>query len=405
MEGRSREIVNEAVENTFKHLAAVNSERIQNNHHSWFSRNHWWLRWLLGFCIWTLLGLSFALSTYLGALQDGGHIAWKRIISGYLADFYLWGAFSPLIFRMARRFELRTHFPRNLFIHLAASVVLSVIVLSAASPLVWWLGYPNLARTPTLFILWRSNAFSIYYFHQGLTIYWTTLVVAQALHYYRGLRDGEIRAGQLAAQLAQAQLQALKMQIHPHFLFNTLNSISALLHKDVEMADRMIARLGDFLRLTLKRSDTQTIDFEQELEFLKCYLDIEHTRFQDRLTVATDVEPQALAVMVPNLILQPIVENAIQHGIGRQTVPGRITIRAFKTKDRLIMQVEDNGPGLGANHSADRMASGGLGLSNTRARLKQFYGEDCAIGIANAPERGVIVTLDIPAVETTKSRG
>src|SRR5207247_1748174 len=114
---------------------------------------------------------------------------------------------------------------------------------------------------------------------------WTTLVVAHATHYYRGVREGQTRAAQLAAQLAQAQLQALKMQIHPHFLFNTLNSIAALLHKDVEAADRMIARLGDFLRMTLKRSDAQTIDFGQELEFLKCYLDIEHTRFQDRLII------------------------------------------------------------------------------------------------------------------------
>jgi len=326
--------------------------------------------------VWTLLGFSFALSTYLGALQAGGHISWKLTISGYLADFYQWGILSPLIFRLARRFELRAHFPRNLFIHITASVVLSFVVLSVAAPLVWYVGYVNIARNPSLFYLWRNNAFSIYYFHQGLTIYWTTLVVAHAMQYYRGLREGEIRGEQLAAQLAQAQLQALEMQIHPHFLFNTLNSIAALLHKDVEVADRMIARLGDFLRLTLKRSDAQTIDFGQELEFLKCYLDIEHTRFEDRLTVEMEVEPQALDVMVPNLILQPIVENAIRHGIARQTISGRITIRAFKEKDRLIMQVEDNGPGLRTNHNPNGTLPGGIGLSNTRSRLQQFYGED-----------------------------
>src|SRR4030095_6660682 len=232
-------------------LAPVNEGSIQSNLKSVLSRNRWWLRWLFGFCVWTLLGFSFAITTYLGALQNGAHISWKAVISGYLADFYVWGMISPLIFRLARRFELREHFPRNLLLHAGFSLVLSFVVLSAAPLLGWYFGYLNLARNPTLLGLYRNSAFSIYYLHQGLTIYWTTLVVAHALHYYQGLREGEARAGKLAAQLAQAQLQALKMQIHPHFLFNTLNSISALLHKDIEVADRMIARLGDFLRLTL----------------------------------------------------------------------------------------------------------------------------------------------------------
>jgi two-component system LytT family sensor kinase len=359
---------------------------------SFYARHRWWLRWCFFFCVWTLLGVSFALSTYLGARQDNVQISWKRVLSGYLADFYLWGMLSPLIFLLARRFELRKHFPRNVLIHLGASVVLSGFVISAASPLVWYLGYPNLARNPTLAILWRNNAFSAYYFHQGLTIYWTTLVVAHALYYYRGLRKREAETARLTSQLAQAQLQALKMQIHPHFLFNTLNSIAALLHKDVEAADRMIARLGDFLRLTLKSSDAQTVAFEQELEFLKCYLDIEHIRFQDRLTVEMDIDPHALKATVPNLILQPIVENAVRHGVARQTSHGHITIRARREGERLIMTVEDNGPGLKAQSNGS-----GIGISNTRARLEQFYGSDFSFQIANSIERGASVTVDVPA--------
>ncbi|HKP82896.1 MAG TPA: histidine kinase [Pyrinomonadaceae bacterium] len=359
---------------------------------SFYARHRWWLRWFFFFCVWTLLGVSFALSTYLGARQDNVQISWKRVLSGYLADFYLWGMLSPLIFLLARRFELRKHFPRNVLVHLGASIVLSGFVISAASPLVWYLGYVNTARNPTLAILWRNNAFSAYYFHQGLTIYWTTLVVAHALYYYRGLRKGEAQTARLTAQLAQAQLQALKMQIHPHFLFNTLNSIAALLHKDVEAADRMIARLGDFLRLTLKSSDTQIVDFEQELEFLKCYLDIERIRFQDRLTVEMDIDSHALTAMVPNLILQPIVENAVRHGVARQTHPGHITIRARREGERLIMRVEDNGPGLNAKSNGS-----GIGISNTRARLEQFYGSDFSFQITNSAERGASVTLEIPA--------
>ncbi len=363
-----------------------------NNSESFYARHRWWLRWCFFFCVWTLLGVSFALSTYLGARQDNVQISWKRILSGYLADFYLWGMLSPLIFLLARRFELRKHFPRNVFVHLGASVVLSGFVISAASPLVWYLGYVNLARNPTLAILWRNNAFSAYYFHQGLTIYWTTLVVAHALYYYRGVRLGEAQTARLTAQLAQAQLQALKMQIHPHFLFNTLNSIAALLHKDVEAADRMIARLGDFLRLTLKSSDSQLIDFEQELKFIKCYLDIEHIRFQDRLTVELDIDPRVLTALVPNLILQPIVENAVRHGVARQTYPGHIAIRARRDGNRLIISVEDNGPGLKVKSNGS-----GIGISNTRARLEQFYGTNFRFQIANSTGRGATVTLDVPA--------
>jgi len=374
----------------------VNTESIQNKPQGLLT-SRWWLRVLFGFCVWALLGTSFALSTYLGARQDNVQISFKRALSGYLADFLVWGMLSPLIFRMARRFDLREHFPRNLLLHLGLSIVLSFVVLSAAVPLTWYLGYPNLVRNPTLLALYRNGAFSIYYLHQGLTIYWTTVVVAHAIKYYRGLREGEARTSQLAAQLAQAQLQALKMQIHPHFLFNTLNSIAALLHKDVEAADRMIARLGDFLRLTLKRSDAQIIDFEQELEFLKCYLDIEHTRFADRLIVKMEVEPQTLGFMVPNLILQPIVENAIRHGVARQTSSGSIIIRSFRKNGRLVMEVEDNGPGL-TNDTNGSLS--GIGLNNTRARLERCYGENYDLNVRNGVDRGVVVTLEIPAIES-----
>jgi two-component system LytT family sensor kinase len=355
----------------------------------------WWIRVSFGFLVWTLLGISFALSAYLNAVRDNASVSFKRTVTGYLADFWLWGMLSPFIFKLAVRYELRDRVPRNLVIHLAISIVFALIVLSAASPLTWYLGYVNLVRYPSLFILWRNNAFGIYYFHQGLTIYWTTLVVAHALHYYRGLREEEARASRLSAQLAQAQLLALRMQIHPHFLFNTLNSIAALLHKDVEMADRMIARLGDFLRSTLSRSEAQTITFDQELEFLKCYLDIERIRFQDRLTVNLEIDPQTLEVPVPNLILQPIVENAVQHGIARQTDAGLIMIRASRLQDRLLIEVEDNGPGLNVLQNGNF----GIGLKNTKSRLEQFYGNDFSFQLGNANGRGVLVSMNIPVVE------
>jgi len=316
------------------------------------------------------------------------------MLTGYLADFYLWGMLSPLIFWVVKRFELEKNFPRNLLIHIAVSVALSFVVLSAAAPVSWYLGNPNLVRNPTLLVLWRNNAFSIYYFHQGLTIYWATVAVAHAIHYYRGQREGEAKAGQLAAQLAQAQLQALKMQIHPHFLFNTLNSIAALLHMDVEAADKMIARLGDFLRLTLKRSDNQTVDFGQELEFLKCYLDIEHIRFQDRLTVDLDIDSKALKATVPNLILQPIVENAMRHAIAR-TNSGEVEISAVPRNGAVRIEVKDNGPGIEEPQSLGK-TSRGVGLANTQARLSGLYGSNAKFELRNRPSGGLTVLLEIP---------
>ena len=350
--------------------------------------------------MWTAVAFSFALRSYLTASYDlRVRVSWKTIISGYLTDFYLWGLLSPLIFLLARRFELRRRMPFNLLIHVGLSAVLSFAVLTVAAPTYWYLGYPDLNSNPTLGTLFRNTVLSPNYVHMGLMNYWMTLVVAHASHYYRDLREGETRAALLSTQLAQAQLQALKMQIHPHFIFNTLNSIAALLHKDVEAAETMIVRLGDFLRLTLTRSDTPAIKFGQELEFLRCYLDIERTRFQDRLLVEMDIEPQAYTVTVPNLILQPIVENAIRHGIARQTTEGRIVIRAFQKDGRLTIQVEDNGPGLSTNGHTDKSSSGGIGLSNTRARLRQFYGDDYKFEIADSNGRGVIVTLEIPVTD------
>ena len=223
------------------------------------------------------------------------------------------------------------------------------------------------------------------------------VLLVSAFSYYRRYQEGELRASQLEALLSQSQLQALKMQLHPHFLFNTLHSISSLMHRDIEAADKMIARLGDFLRLTLENSGTQEVTLQEELEFLRCYLEIEHIRFQDRLTTHMDIAPQALVTHVPNLILQPIVENAIRHGIAPRSTPGRIEIRAERNNGTLRIQVRDNGPGLPGNPNADNLYKEGLGLANTRARLEQLYGAAHRFDLANDPDGGLVVTLEIPS--------
>jgi LytS/YehU family sensor histidine kinase len=190
-------------------------------------------------------------------------------------------------------------------------------------------------------------------------------------------------------------LQALKMQLHPHFLFNALHSISALVHSDPDAADKMIARLGDFLRLTLDTAAAQEVPLRQEIEFLNCYLEIERIRFRDRLTTSLDVDPQALECRVPNLVLQPIVENAIRHGVAPRSAPGRVEVHAERRGGALRLQVRDNGRGLPAD-GVCATKGGGVGLSNTRARLQQLYGGAFVFEIENDPAGGVVVTLEIP---------
>jgi two-component system LytT family sensor kinase len=191
-------------------------------------------------------------------------------------------------------------------------------------------------------------------------------------------------------------LQALKMQLHPHFLFNALHSISALVHSDPDAADKMIARLGDFLRLTLDSAAAQEVPLRQELEFLNCYLDIERTRFRDRLTTEIHADPQVLDCRVPNLILQPIVENAIRHGVSQRAAHGHVEVRAARAGQALRLEVRDNGRGLPEGADAGRAKQGGVGLANTRARLQQLYGGDYRFELQNAPAGGAVVTLELP---------
>ena len=233
-------------------------------------------------------------------------------------------------------------------------------------------------------------------FSEGIGIYLLIALTSYAFSYYRRYREGQLRTLQLEAQLSQAQLQALKMQLQPHFLFNTLHSISALLNKDPESARKMITRLGDFLRLTLENSGSHEVTLQQEMEFLSCYLEIERIRFQNRLVTRLEVEQQTLAAKLPNLILQPIVENAIRHGIAPRSTPGLIEIEAKQRNGTLRIQVRDNGPGLSKHRTSDILFKKGLGLANTETRLERLYGAAHLFDLSNNPDGGLIVTLEIP---------
>lgn len=348
-----------------------------------------WTRWLLAVLGWTAVAVFFASQTYLSYKYSGGQAHLWLVLKMNLIEWYLWGLLAPGIVWLARRFPLeREHWGRSLAVHSVAGVGVSLLK--------WTLN--NFLRR---YLLGFPGMYLIYVFHQNFVTYWIVVAATQGYLYYSRYREGELRTAQLSAQLAQAQLQALRMQLHPHFLFNTLNAISTLVHKDPEIADRMIARLSDLLRLTLENIGVQEVPLAQELQFLERYLEIERMRFPDRLQVRMHIAPETLDARAPYLILQPIVENAIRHGIAPRSTLGTVEIRADCKNDRLILEVRDDGPGI----SPDRIPKDGVGISSTRARLERLYGAAHQFELRNAAEGGLVVTLAIPFRLTTGDSG
>ncbi|HJZ13308.1 MAG TPA: histidine kinase, partial [Acidobacteriota bacterium] len=319
----------------------------------------------------------------------GGVLAWE------LAGWYIWGLLSPVIFWLARRFPLeRRVWPMHFSIHAGLSLLFAAIHLI--------LHYEAMVLMErTIYTpLYLTGDFSKYLFARftwRIMVYFIVLIACHALDWQRRYHEEQQIASQLKTQLAMAQLEALKMQLHPHFFFNALHSISELMHHDIRAADNMMVRLADFLRLTLANSGSQQIPLEKELEFLQCYLEIEQVRFRDRLHVVLKIDEQTRTALVPNLILQPIVENAIRHGIAQRSAQGIIEISAGISKDMLRIQVKDNGPGLSPDHRPeDLLNEGGLGLSNTNDRLFHLYGMKQRFEIAQPSEGGVQVTIELP---------
>jgi signal transduction histidine kinase len=233
--------------------------------------------------------------------------------------------------------------------------------------------------------------------HTNLLLYGAIVAVYEVARYERLSRDRELRAVQLETQLVRAQLNVLRMQIQPHFLFNTMNAISQLFHEDADAAERMMARLGDLLRMTLEQSGEHEVALAHELEFLNRYVDIQKARFQEQLEVQVDVPAELLAARVPSLLLQPLVENAIKHGVARSDGKGLVAIRVHRQNDHLVLEVRDNGPGLPAKVTRN------VGLTNTDERIRQLYGEG-GVTLLSAQPTGTIARVVIPlrqANETT----
>ena len=335
---------------------------------------------------WTLVGLYFATQARYNPAYTP-QMPWGHALAVNLLYYWLWAIATPLVLWMGKRWRFETGSRgQSIAMHLLASIIITSAQIIVGEQVLSLL--PN-ARPTKDFLERIAFSFGVN-FHSSLPTYWLILFVYLAFDYYVKYRDRELRASQLQTQLSKAQLQALKMQLNPHFLFNTLNSISSLMYTDVEAADAMLMRLSEFLRMTLEQNVDQEISLDRELDFVQRYLEIEKIRFEDRLSVSIEVDEEARSAKVPSLALQPLIENAIHHGIATRPEGGSIAISAEKQNGRLHIAVRDDGSGMQSSRGER------VGLANTRARLEQLYGAEHSFSIGNAAGGGVVVDIEIP---------
>ncbi len=308
-----------------------------------------------------------------------------------LPVWYLWVAFGPVILALARRFPIAgARRYRNLGVHLGASAVLSTIHILALS---FYRGVLPIPLPPGVTVSQIAALTLIQYLLTMMTVYATIVAVQHAIAHYRESQARAMQAVQLETRLANVRLDVLKMQLQPHFLFNTLNTISSLTLSDARAAQRMIVRLSDLLRLSLENLAIHEIPLYEELDFLERYAEIQQVRFSDRLVLEYRIEEGTEKHLVPRLLLQPLVENAIRHGVERTSRPIRIEIRSRCNGAFLHLDVEDNGPGLDPSSGN---GSTGIGLRNTRARLQQLYGDRQSLAIRASASGGALVEIAVP---------
>ena len=346
----------------------------------------------------TALGFFFAAQIYFSAAATHRDVSWAQALYWSFTDWYEFALLAPIILWTCGKFRFeRGSWPRALAVHLCAGLLLAgvhVVMCAAADVFQGWVTAKPVVFTKSLRgILYNRT-------HYNLAVYAVIVCAWHAWDYYRKFREREAQAAELTGRLAQAQLQALRMQLNPHFLFNTLNAISSLMLKDVAAANKMISRLGELLRATLEKSDQQEVPLQQEIEFLRRYLEIEQIRFGERLQLKMEVDPSTLGAAVPNLILQPLVENAVRHAIEPQEAGGQIELRSVRDNGRLVLQVSDNGPGLTPETANGAAASDAtreqIGLKNTRERLRKLYGESQQFDLTGNAMGGVTARLSIP---------
>ncbi len=396
----------------------------------------------------TLMGGFFAATTVFNTAEGKPTPSfWGMLIWNFVA-FYIWAALFPAIKEVCRRYRLedRPNFARNLPIHIVSAFIFMGLHLVTFVTLQWVVGSPRALKLGAYDKLLESYMRAL--MDTQVIVYLSILAGAHMINYYRRYRSEELRASNLRSELAELNLQSLRMQLNPHFLFNTLNAITELIHKDPDAAERMVMTLSDLLRSSLASLNEQKIPLSKELEFVEQYLAIQKMRFGDRLTVVKEIEPGLENALVPNMLLQPVAENAVQHGIAPSIDGGAVMLHAFSSQGRITLEVIDTGVGFYAqdsdmssensnsfshgssqpaklresmayagtagrlspaiqseiSHSTISVATEdcqkkhhGIGLTNTRARLKELYGSKHNFRIENNPLGGVRISIEIPA--------
>jgi two-component system LytT family sensor kinase len=350
------------------------------------------VQWKLVFLVATLLGLVSSILAWQFTIWIGRSANyWPTLAVLNFTYWYTWALFTPAIVWLSQHFRFeRSSLARSLAVHVPSVLLFSLAHIAAMQAVQWWLA----TAAGASFSWWQEvKGATLQTFDWEMITYWAIAGISHAVLYYRESRDRALRASQLETRLVEAQLKTLQQQLQPHFLFNTLHAISALMHRDVEAADRTLMRLSDLLRMTLDTLGQHEVTLKSELEFLSKYLEIEQTRFADRLIVRFDVQPEALDTLVPTLLLQPLVENAIKHGVAKKAGPGHIDITARRDHDKLWIEVRDDGHGL--SESALMALQKGIGVSTTRKRLQHQFGADYRFEFHRLAQ-GVAVVVAIP---------
>ena len=313
-----------------------------------------------------------------------------EILVANLVYWYVPALLAPVIVTLASRYPFRRgHISRFLLVHVSAVLVYSIMNIAAMFATRFALGVQPDSRG----LWWTIRVEYLRQLDWMLMTYWFVVGVTHALEFRRESERRALDSAQLETRLVEAQLQSLQRQLHPHFLFNTLNAIAGLMRSDVDAADRMMDRLGDLLRMTLNTSNIQEVALKEELEVLQKYLDIEQVRLGDRMTVNIDIDPDALDAQLPNFLLQPLVENAVRHGIATRVEPGQLRISATRRSNRLTIDILNSGDDVPPHRLT--LLNQGVGLANTRARLEHRYPNDHSLVFSNA-DPGFRVTVNIP---------
>jgi sensor histidine kinase YesM len=358
------------------------------------------LRWVVIVGVWTLLALLGAAQSGLDSIRAGRAVEWSLLLRDHLLDWYSCAVFTPAYVWLVRRCPVeRLQWRRSIPVLLAATCVF--VVLKYLILVVLHNRFNAFAAGPPASL---SRVLAGNFITETL-ILGAVVGVVHAIEFYRRYRERDVQAAQLRAELAEARLDALAGQLQPHFLFNTLHGVSTLMHRDIEAADTMLAHLSDLLRRTLRDSGRHEVPLHEDLEPLESYAAIMRSRFGDRLSIHLAVSPEAAAALVPPFICQPLVENAIQHGVARRPGPARVEIRATVEGGALRLSVTNDAPALpliisGGIYAAEApsgdVGGSGIGLSNTRRRLRELYGDSGRLDLVRDPAGAMIASVTIP---------